>query len=92
MLGNTALHLALESGNGSTAVLLIEAGADRDRVSFFFFGCNYLVVCWAFADVCWVGMKPNTDDQTPEQIAGLGGREQKKVLEFVWSKVGRPEQ
>lgn len=32
-IGNTPLHLAFESGHGSTAVLLIEAGADRDKVS-----------------------------------------------------------
>ena len=30
---NTPLHLAMESGNAEAAVLLIEAGAARDRVS-----------------------------------------------------------
>lgn len=30
--GNTPLHLAMESGHGDVAVLLIEAGADRTRV------------------------------------------------------------
>ena len=33
MAGNTPLHLALESGHGDAAVVLIEAGADRERVS-----------------------------------------------------------
>jgi hypothetical protein len=33
MIGNTPLHLALESGHGDAAVVLIEAGADRERVS-----------------------------------------------------------
>ena len=33
MPGNTPLHLALESGHGEAAALLIEAGADRERVS-----------------------------------------------------------
>jgi len=33
MVGNTPLHLALESGHGDAAVVLIEAGADRERVS-----------------------------------------------------------
>jgi len=33
MPGNTPLHLALESGHGDAAVVLIEAGADRERVS-----------------------------------------------------------
>jgi ankyrin repeat protein len=32
MIGNTPLHLALESGHGDAAVVLIEAGADRERV------------------------------------------------------------
>lgn len=30
--GNTPLHLAMESGHGDVAVILIEAGADRSRV------------------------------------------------------------
>jgi hypothetical protein len=30
--GNTALHLAMESGHGEAAITLIEAGADRERV------------------------------------------------------------
>jgi len=33
IIGNTPLHLALESGYGDAAVVLIEAGADRERVS-----------------------------------------------------------
>jgi len=32
-VGNTPLHLALESGHAEAAVMLIEAGADRGRVS-----------------------------------------------------------
>jgi 26S proteasome non-ATPase regulatory subunit 10 len=32
-VGNTPLHLAMESGHAEAAVLLIEAGAARDRVS-----------------------------------------------------------
>jgi 26S proteasome non-ATPase regulatory subunit 10 len=31
--GNTPLHLAMESGHGEAAAVLIEAGADRERVS-----------------------------------------------------------
>ena len=34
-IGNTPLHLAMESGHAEVAVLLIEAGADRDRVRSF---------------------------------------------------------
>lgn len=32
-VGNTPLHLALDSGHGSTAVLLLQAGADRERAN-----------------------------------------------------------
>ena len=32
-LGNTPLHLAMDSANGSTAVLLLEAGVDRERTN-----------------------------------------------------------
>jgi len=32
-VGNTPLHLAMESGHGEAAVLLIEAGADRARTN-----------------------------------------------------------
>lgn len=31
-VGNTPLHLAMESGHGDAAVLLIKKGADRGRV------------------------------------------------------------
>jgi ankyrin repeat protein len=31
--GNTPLHLAMDSAHAEAAVLLIEAGADRSRVS-----------------------------------------------------------
>ncbi|KAF9516108.1 hypothetical protein BS47DRAFT_703484 [Hydnum rufescens UP504] len=32
-IGNTPLHLAMESGHGDAAILLIEAGADRTRTN-----------------------------------------------------------
>ncbi|KAG7562477.1 hypothetical protein FFLO_02056 [Filobasidium floriforme] len=60
--GNTALHLAMESGHGEAAITLIEAGADRERT--------------------------NSDGQTPEEIEGVGEREQKKVRDYVVSRVG----
>jgi ankyrin repeat protein len=34
--GNTPLHLAMDSGHAEVAVMLIEAGADRSRVSHLF--------------------------------------------------------
>jgi 26S proteasome non-ATPase regulatory subunit 10 len=62
-IGNTPLHLAMDSGHGSTTVLLIEeGGADRDRV--------------------------NQDGQRPLEMQGTNEIEQKKVLDFVRSRVG----
>lgn len=53
----------MESGHGDAAVVLIEAGADRER--------------------------SNSEGQVAEEIEGVGGQEQKKVREYVASKVGR---
>jgi 26S proteasome non-ATPase regulatory subunit 10 len=53
----------MDSGHGSTTVLLIEeGGADRDRV--------------------------NQDGQRPLEMQGTNEIEQKKVLDFVRSRVG----
>ncbi|KAJ9101521.1 hypothetical protein QFC20_005214 [Naganishia adeliensis] len=60
--GMTPLHLAMESGHGEAAVVLIEAGADRER--------------------------QNSENQVPEEIDGVGGEEQKKVRQYVVSRVG----
>jgi ankyrin repeat protein len=48
MEGNTPLHLAMESAHGETAALLIEAGADRSRVSHCLHEKKYFVI----ANVC----------------------------------------
>ncbi|PWN41097.1 ankyrin [Ceraceosorus guamensis] len=62
-LGNTPLHLALESAHGNTAVILVEElGADRSRI--------------------------NEDGLTAEQMEGVGGQEQKRVLDYFRSSVG----
>jgi 26S proteasome non-ATPase regulatory subunit 10 len=42
-LGNTALHLAMESGHGEAAITLIEAGADRERVTIGLFGRKMVI-------------------------------------------------
>ncbi|KAK1926194.1 putative proteolysis and peptidolysis-related protein [Papiliotrema laurentii] len=60
--GNTPLHLAVESGHGDAAVILIEAGADRERT--------------------------NSEGQVPEEIDGVGGEEQKRVRQYIVSRVG----
>jgi hypothetical protein len=45
--GNTPLHLAMESGHGEAAAILIEAGADRERVSL-----GDVLVCSAANRMC----------------------------------------
>lgn len=62
-IGNTPLHLAMESGHGEAAVMLIKAGADRGR--------------------------QNSDGEIPEEIEGVGGREQKRVKEYVIRSCGK---
>ncbi|EPQ53970.1 ankyrin [Gloeophyllum trabeum ATCC 11539] len=61
-MGNTPLHLAMESAHAEAAVLLIEAGADRGRV--------------------------NLEDETPEQVEGVGGQEQKRARKYVAERCG----
>ncbi|PFH45587.1 hypothetical protein AMATHDRAFT_158628, partial [Amanita thiersii Skay4041] len=61
-VGNTPLHLAMESGHAEAAVVLINAGADRSRA--------------------------NLDGETPEEIEGVGGVEQKRVRHHVVDECG----
>ncbi|KAI0295919.1 ankyrin repeat-containing domain protein [Multifurca ochricompacta] len=63
-MGNTPLHLAMESAHGETAALLIEAGADRSRL--------------------------NLDEQTAEQLEGVGGVEQRRARAYVIDRCGPP--
>jgi 26S proteasome non-ATPase regulatory subunit 10 len=76
----------MESGHGEAAITLIEAGADRERVRSLFRNI--------FAWMCGLirsGLLPlqtNSDGQTPEEIDGVGEREQKKVRDYVVSRVG----
>ncbi|KAH9984041.1 ankyrin repeat-containing domain protein, partial [Russula vinacea] len=61
-MGNTPLHLTMESAHGETAALLIEAGVDRSRV--------------------------NLDEQTAEQLEGVGGVEQRRARAYVIDRCG----
>jgi 26S proteasome non-ATPase regulatory subunit 10 len=63
-IGNTPLHLAMDSAHAEAAVLLINAGADRTR--------------------------ENLDGQTPENITGVGGQEQKLARQHVIDHCGKP--
>ncbi|KAI0063084.1 putative proteolysis and peptidolysis-related protein [Artomyces pyxidatus] len=62
-IGNTPLHLAMESAHAEAAALLIEAGADRSRV--------------------------NLDEQTPEEVEGVGGAEQRRARAYVVDRCGK---
>jgi 26S proteasome non-ATPase regulatory subunit 10 len=62
-IGNTPLHLAMDSAHAEVAVLLIEAGADRSRM--------------------------NQDQETPEEMQGVGGSEQKRARQYVIERCGK---
>ncbi|KIY43808.1 ankyrin [Fistulina hepatica ATCC 64428] len=61
-VGNTPLHLAMESAHAEVAVMLILAGADRTRL--------------------------NNDQETPEDVPGVGGTEQRKARQHVIDSCG----
>lgn len=63
-IGNTPLHLAMDSAHAEVAVLLIEAGADRSRM--------------------------NQDQETPEDMHGVGGVEQTRARQYVIERCGKP--
>jgi len=62
-IGNTPLHLCMDSAHAEAAVLLINAGADRTR--------------------------ENLDGETPENIPGVGGQEQKLARQYVIDHCGK---
>ncbi|KAF9048884.1 ankyrin repeat-containing domain protein [Panaeolus papilionaceus] len=64
-VGNTPLHLAMDSAHAEAAILLINAGADRTR--------------------------ENLDGETPENVPGVGGQEQKMARQHVIEQCGKPE-
>lgn len=63
-MGNTPMHLAMDSAHAEAAVVLINAGADRGRV--------------------------NLDNETPEDVPGVGGSEQKHARQHVIDSCGKP--
>jgi len=63
-IGNTPLHLAMDSAHAAAAVLLIEAGADRSRT--------------------------NLDEETPEDMRGVGGVEQARAKQYIIERCGKP--
>lgn len=63
-IGNTPLHLAMDSAHAEAAVLLIEAGADRSRL--------------------------NQEQETPEDVPGVGGIEQRRAKAYIIERCGSP--
>jgi 26S proteasome non-ATPase regulatory subunit 10 len=78
--GNTPLHLAMDSAHAQAAVLLIEAGADRSRVSDIGFG-QY--ICPHHET------QMNQEQETPEDMQGVGGVEQTRAKQYVIERCGK---
>lgn len=82
MPGNTPLHLAMESAHAEAACLLIEAGADRTRVS--------VSPCWNVA-IRTHFVQDNLDGETPESQEGVGGQEQKRARDYIVDRCGKAQ-
>ena len=84
----------MESAHAEVACMLIEAGADRERV-----GLCYplhpplcplsMVLVRASAEYgpC---LQTNLDGEMPEQLEGVGGQEQRKARQYVRERCGPP--
>lgn len=72
----------MESGHGDVAVLLIESGADRNRVRLF----NVVFTPSAGSGP----IQTNEDGLEPEQMEGVGGVEQKRLRDYIVQRCGPP--
>ena len=67
----------MDSGHAQAAVLLIEAGADRERVS-----TSPFLSLPEKADIHhFLVQQTNQDELMPEQVDGVGGAEQRRINE-----------
>jgi 26S proteasome non-ATPase regulatory subunit 10 len=82
-LGNTPLHLAMDSAYAEAAVMLIEAGADRERVF-----PPPLQALFALPDNLNF-YQLNHDQEAPEDVEGVGGPEQKRARDYIVAKCGK---
>lgn len=76
----------MDSAHAEAAVLLIEAGADRSRVRLIQLRCsdgNDRPEAFAF----W--QQENLDGETPENVEGVSGIEQKRSREYVLERCGK---
>jgi 26S proteasome non-ATPase regulatory subunit 10 len=78
----------MESAHGEAAALLIEAGADRSRVCHLRPQLLFASDCLC-AYVC-VTLQLNLDEQTAEQLEGVGGAEQRRARAYVIDRCGPP--
>ena len=78
------MHLAMDSAHAEAAVILINAGADRTRVRFLRYLHHYVnLQLTSFPKV-------NLDNETPEEVPGVGGSEQKHARQHVIDSCGKP--
>jgi 26S proteasome non-ATPase regulatory subunit 10 len=70
----------MDSAHAEAAVLLIEAGADRSRVSNIDF-IQYL------CPHCETQM--NQEQETPEDMQGVGGVEQTRAKQYIIERCGK---
>ena len=70
----------MESAHAEAACLLIEAGADRERV-------RALGTFLAIAVL--IPFQTNLDDEMPEDMEGVGGQEQRRAKTYVIERCGK---
>ena len=75
----------MESAHAQVAVMLIEAGADRSRVRPVQYCCPSDLTSWPRFSI-----QVNLENETPEQVVGVDGQEQKRAREYVISRCGPP--
>ena len=71
----------MDSAHAEAAVLLIEAGADRSRVS--------NVNLWQYL-YTHLELQMNQEQETPEDMQGVGGVEQTRAKQYVVERCGKP--
>ena len=75
----------MDSAHAEAAVLLINAGADRTRVRI-----HWTYPHGAVDDRGTTPLQENLDSETPENIPGVGGQEQKLARRHVIDHCGKP--
>lgn len=73
----------MDSAHAEAAVVLINAGADRTRVS----PCASPADAFAPIDT---SSKVNLENEAPEDVEGVGGAEQKRARQHVIESCGKP--